>query len=277
MGSIRPQIAIEMTTSSHRPRIAVEFPIGYLNLDGSTDYDFVLHHLLDNPTYRNWYKASPRMKILDNSAYEYFIRGEELDVEHFIKCIEDLQPDYYLLPDVLMDKEKTMQMVKNWPGTTVGVGIPVLQGNSIEDFRECLSLYKSLGYNYIAIPFHNRFLWELGGNPIMTDAPDDGTASYEDLRYAVGRRILLSKLSEDLEGLSVHLLGTHHPIEFTELPRFVKTIDTAYAVKQGVVGRGLYDQKAHVLIDDIGMLTPAQLWKVQSNVQEFIQMVKYGE
>lgn len=270
-----------MGSISHRPSIAVEYPIGYLNLDASTDYDFILHHLLDNPAYRNWYKGSPRtrgalpggstrMKILDNSAYEYFIRGEELDVEHFIKCIEDLQPDYYLLPDVLMDKEKTLEMVKDWPGTTVGTPIPVLQGNSIEDFRECLSLYKSLGYNYIAIPFHNRFLWELGGNPIMTDAPDD-------LRYAVGRRILLSKLSKDLEGFSVHLLGTHHPIEFTELPRFVKTIDTAYAVKQGVSGRGLYDQKAHVLIDDIGMLTPAQLWKVQSNVQEFIQMVKYGE
>nr|DAK92591.1 MAG TPA: Queuine tRNA-ribosyltransferase [Caudoviricetes sp.] len=270
-----------MGSISHRPRVAVEYPIGYLNLDGSTDYDFVLHHLLDNPTYRNWYKASrrprgalrggsTRIMILDNSAYEYFIRGEELDVEHFIKCIEDLQPDYYLLPDVLMDKEKTMEMVRNWPGTTVGVGIPVLQGNSLADFRECLSLYKSLGYNYIAIPFHNRFLWELGGNPIMTEAPDD-------LRYAVGRRILLSKLSKDLEGLSVHLLGTHHPIEFTELPPFVKTIDTAYAVKQGVMGRGLYDRKAHVLIDDIGMLTPAQLWKVQSNVQEFIQMVKYGE
>ena len=102
----------------------------------------------------------------------------------------------------------------------------------------------------------------------MTGTPDD-------LRYAVGRRLLLHKLEKDLEGMSVHLLGTHHPIEFAELPRFVKTIDTAYAVKQGVAGRGLYDQKAHVLIDDIGMLTPAQLWKVQSNVQEFIQMVKY--
>ena len=264
-----------MGSISHRPSIAVEYPIRYLNLDASTDYDFVLHHLLDNPAYRNWYKASRRMKILDNSAYEYFIRGEELDVEHFIKCIEDLQPDYYLLPDVLMDKEKTIQMVKDWPGTSVGIGVPVLQGNSIEDFRECLSLYKSLGYNYIAIPFHNRFLWETADS-VMTGTPDDGTASYEDLRYAVGRRILLEELSKDLEGLSVHLLGTHHPIEFTELPRFVKTIDTAYAVKQGVVGRGLYDQKAHVLIDDIGMLTPAQLWKVQSNVQEFIQMVKYA-
>lgn len=260
-----------MGSISHRPSIAVEYPIGYLNLDVSTDYDFVLHHLLDNPTYRNWYKASPRMKILDNSAYEYFIRGEELDVEHFIKCIEDLQPDYYLLPDVLMDKEKTMQMVKDWPGTTVGIGIPVLQGNSIVDFRECLSLYKSLGYNYIAIPFHNRFLWnfpQATADPVMTGTPDD-------LRYAVGRRLLLHEMSKDLEGMSVHLLGTHHPVEFMELPRFVKTIDTAYAVKQGVAGRGLYDQKAHVLIDDIGVLTPAQLWKVQSNVQEFIQMVKY--
>lgn len=261
-----PGIAWVRATTS-RPQIAIEMPIGYLNLDVSTDYDFVLHHLLDNPTYRNWYKASPRMKILDNSAYEYFIRGEELDVEHFIKCIEDLQPDYYLLPDVLMDKEKTMQMVKDWPGASVGTGIPVLQGNSIEDFRECLSLYKSLGYNYIAIPFHNRFLWETA-DPVMTGTPDD-------LRYAVGRRLLLHEMSKDLEGMSVHLLGTHHPVEFMELPRFVKTIDTAYAVKQGVAGRGLYDQKAHVLIDDIGVLTPGQLWKIQSNVQEFIQMVKY--
>ena len=40
-----------------RPQIAIEMPIGYLNLDGSTDYDFVLHHLLDNPAYRNWYKG----------------------------------------------------------------------------------------------------------------------------------------------------------------------------------------------------------------------------
>ena len=60
----------------------------------------------------------------------------------------------------------------------------MLQGNSIEDFRECLSLYKSLGYTYIAIPFHNRFLWETADS-VMTGTPDDLVMLWEDDYYSM--------------------------------------------------------------------------------------------
>ena len=50
-----------------RPQIAIEMPIGYLNLDGSTDYDFVLHHLWIIPLTVIGIRGSTRIMILDNS------------------------------------------------------------------------------------------------------------------------------------------------------------------------------------------------------------------
>ena len=88
--------------------------------DTLNDYDFVLYHqYLKDETYRNNYlnkrKTHPdRMMILDNSAYEFFVSGEKFIEEDFIRVIKELKPTYYIVPDVLMDYQKTFENFMHW-------------------------------------------------------------------------------------------------------------------------------------------------------------------
>ena len=93
-----------------------ELPITLLNKynEKLNDFDFVLFHLyISEPEYKQYFddlrKRHPeRRMIFDNSAYEFFVKGEKLDLDKYEKMIIELNPDYYILPDTLMDKEKTM-------------------------------------------------------------------------------------------------------------------------------------------------------------------------
>ena len=49
--------------------------------------------------------------ILDNSAYEFFVKGQSLDLDKYKEAIIELNPDYYILPDTLMNREKTIMDV----------------------------------------------------------------------------------------------------------------------------------------------------------------------
>ena len=96
-------------------KINCELPNDMLTVNAYlNDYDFVLFHLYStDKTYREYYqgmrKYRPnRLMILDNSAYEFFIKGDELDVDGYITAIKELKPDMFLLPDVLMSKERTL-------------------------------------------------------------------------------------------------------------------------------------------------------------------------
>ena len=63
-----------------------ELPITLLNSHNETlnDFDFVLLHLyVSDPGYRKYFdqmreQHPERMMIFDNSAYEFFVKGEEL-------------------------------------------------------------------------------------------------------------------------------------------------------------------------------------------------------
>ena len=64
-----------------------ELPLCMLhrNIDLNS-YDFVLFHLYkENEQYRNYYKNlrknfAERLMIFDNSAYEFYVKGEPLDL-----------------------------------------------------------------------------------------------------------------------------------------------------------------------------------------------------
>ena len=117
------------------------------------EYDFVLFHLYESDErYRNFYKqmriAHPdRLMIFDNSAYEYFVKGETLDMDKYVQAILDLKPNFYILPDVLRDKDKTIEGINTFVEKyikndkyrkqllTGGISYPmaIAQGSSSED------------------------------------------------------------------------------------------------------------------------------------------------
>lgn len=99
------------------------------------EYDFVLFHLYEsNIQYREYYLSQrrlypDRLMIFDNSAYEYFVKGETLDLQLYYEAICELRPDFYILPDVLMSKEKTIKGVTDFLGL-YDLGIKLNTGKS---------------------------------------------------------------------------------------------------------------------------------------------------
>ena len=250
-----------------------ELPICLLGQNNDLNqYDFVLFHLyISNKDYRNYYRNQRtlfpgRLMILDNSAYEFFVKGEELDLEEYFHVICELKPDMYILPDVLMNKEKTLNGVEeflNKYGVRVLEKSPmsrplaVVQGNSYLEFSECLVRYSCWGITRIAIPFHNSFFKEIGmavNSNIQTGFLNwhNTTIVTDDMLYAMGRVKLVHDMKEALDKFEhIHLLGSHDPFEKT-FYNWVDTMDTGYPVKCAIAGFefGKEPHKPDVIIDE---------------------------
>jgi hypothetical protein len=261
-------------------KINCELPNQMLKMNAHlNDYDFVLFHLYSaDKEYREYYldqrKYHPgRLMILDNSAYEFFVKGMELDVQGYMRVIDELKPDIFLLPDTLMDMDATLAQSKAFLsimnrcyGGSASKPMAVLQGNSSKELITCAELYKSMGITHIAIPFHNSFY--ITYSEAIDDYLDDPNMSHIrnewrlirgkiglDDQYALGRVRFLHQYAGILSGFEhVHLLGSHQPLEKkfeSDLP-WIKTMDTGYPVKCGIAGIELGHEtvKPEVIIDD---------------------------
>ena len=246
-----------------------ELPLCLLNENEKlNDYDFVLFHLFEsNEKYRNHFLYNRqfhpnRIMILDNSAYEYYVKGEVLDIDKFIDCIIQLEPDYYILPDTLMNLKKTLSDTIKFMFKMAGRGLikskplAVVQGTTIEEMLECMDTYKTWGIENIALPFHNTFFKHLGGiaqddiqNEFMSTY---GGAVTEDILYAMGRVQFVRWYEHILKSFNyVHILGSHCPLEKVFYRDF-NSMDTGYPVKCGVKGISLGSEssKPDVIIDE---------------------------
>ncbi len=259
--------------------------------ESHNDYDFVLFHLyIKDEVYRDYFlnmrKNNPdRMMILDNSAYEMYVSGDIFTSTDFVGVIKELRPDYYIIPDVLMDYVKTVNRFDDWITNWIpfieevckeGINpkpMCVPQGRSLIDFMDCFNyMYNSLKGNIcdfrFCIPFHNSFFYMLGSedniesrkiiNVLWGDERKTTTKDLtEDDKYAVGRCLLMDIIAmweTDNEILSYHLLGTHNPIELKYLSQFdnIYTYDTGYPVKLALSGKmlGKETSKPEIIIDD---------------------------
>lgn len=261
-----------------------ELPYPYMHLgERINDYDFYLFHLLDgDPKYEEEAKRemdrtrainsignNPRYMFLDNSAYEFYVQGEVLDLDKFAEAIKKYKPTHYFLPDVLMDKAQTLVNAQEflYMHRNDSCPIGVVQGNSLQDFMDCLEAYHDMGLSSIAIPFHNKFfstsifqnnkagtinqrLCDIYGEPMPT----------EDISYAIGRVMVVYWMAPYLKQFEhIHFLGSHCPAEVALLQNIVKdwkqlvTMDTAYPVKLAAVGEvlGKETQKPNIILDEI--------------------------
>jgi len=203
-------------------------------------------------------------------------------LDKYAEAIIELNPDYYILPDTLMDKAKTIQDVLKFRtnqqrhietlfekmGEPAPQPIAVVQGNTIDEFNTCLFLLFNMGYTNIALPFHNSFFKEEFDECDGDIAYEFATAGYnictEDVRYAMGRCMWMKKyglniLSPDGKPryTMLHFLGSHCPAE----KKYLKTLfsensqvsmDTGYPVKLAIEGGILGEEKAKpkTIIDD---------------------------
>lgn len=235
------------------------------------EYDFVLFHLYyKNEAYRNYYKEirklyPERLMIFDNSAYEFFVNGGSLDCEAFTDAIIELKPDYYILPDYLMDYKNTLESSKEFikqfgDKITKSKPMGVLQGRGYMDFSTLLYLYKNLGISAIAIPFHNDWYLDIEiADDIFWDFMEEFGGDNKDANYAMGRVQVIRNMSHwfgDYE--HIHLLGSHQPFEKKFYKHFVyknfaiDTMDTGYPVKLAIEGKELGTEisKPNIIIDE---------------------------
>jgi hypothetical protein len=254
------------------------------------DFDFVLFHLYQsNKTYREYYqkmrKEHPeRLMILDNSAYEFFVKGEKLDMLQFKNTIKELKPDYYILPDVLQDKEKTLHGVREFlkcyvDKDMVSKPLAVAQGNTSMELVECFQEYLLLGIDYVGVPFHLEFyknisveddiLFEFGVNYEVKSM----FLYSEDYKYATGRvqwvrdhETLLKRFGK------VHMLGSHCPLEKMFYHDFY-SMDTGYPVKLGYEKKllGSESHKPASIIDDFidEELPDTKKFCIETNIKTF--------
>jgi len=242
--------------------VSHESPISMLPLSlNYNDYDYALVHLFEtHPEYYNFFKNSlkrGREVLLDNSIFEL---GTAFDANKFYKYIVELQPSYYVVPDVLENTEATIKSFTEWvnrPDLNKICHIPkigVVQGTTFSELAECYS-FMATNADYIAISFDYSYYQYtgLGINKLQ--------------RQKSGR----IKLIKDLVEAGIwdtskphHLLGCSLPDEFktyttdynfTKLRLNIRSIDTSNPVVAGihniryVDGIGLVDKLSIKLCD----------------------------
>ena len=202
-----------------------------------TQGDYALVHLFEtDPEYFNMFKkalADGRDVILDNSIFEL---GTSFDHTQFAHWICELQPTWYIVPDVWKDGNATKAMffefMERFPrGSLPGKIIGVAQGHTMAEVADC---YRAIEPHCDMIAFNFDF---------SSYAPGP--------KIGIPKRLLMSlgrfKMLQDLNGLGVinrfkphHLLGCGVPQEICWYPtswKWVRSMDTCHPVMEAMKGR----------------------------------------
>ena len=243
-----------------------------------TDGDYALVHLFEkDPKYFGLFKqavAEGREVILDNSVFEL---EKAFDPERFVYWINELNPTYYIVPDVLEDSAGTMKNMEDWMHNwlpkvhTESKIIGVVQGTDFESIAACYNYMDWVGVSKIAISFDysyyrksfphpNRIIsWSLGRVKLLEDLIDRG---------------ILNKKKPH------HLLGCGTPGEgiFYSSPNydFIDSVDTSNPVVHGLKRiryegpLGLTTKESQKLCDLIDSKVDLDQWFcIKNNINEF--------
>ena len=257
------------------------------------DYDYILSHLLKKDTYYKDFfiqQKGKRFSILDNSAYEYFILGEEIDFKLFSEQILELQPSVYIIPDKMMNSRESRLMFLRWqnfikdkPKIQKIPAMAIVQGRSRKDWLDSYMflLDNQQQFTHVGINFHCDCFKEIGST---IDFNNRG----EDYQYASGRFDLVSllvKTDQIMKDKDYHLLGSHlGGEEFywykSNNFNFIKTIDTSLPIKYGIKNLSVLDsqEKPKVILDQYlnSMLTEKQKELCLDNIQIFKQQANFN-
>jgi hypothetical protein len=152
-------------------KVSHESPVSILELSrGYNDFDYCLVHLLDQiPEYKQFYSSARtiynREVLLDNSIFEL---GRAFDSREFWVKIKEIQPNMFIVPDVLEDYQGTVESYKRFihyiqdiKETFQTKAIGAVQGKTWQDLTEC---YKFIADNadMVAISFDFSYYQTVG-------------------------------------------------------------------------------------------------------------------
>ena len=260
-------------------KIAHESPKACFDtVQSMTDYDYALVHLFEeDPEYLELFldaKASGREIILDNSIFEL---EEAFDADRFAHWVKELQPDWYIVPDALEDKTRTIHQMDEWlvayGGRLPGKMIGVVQGKTYSEIVECYEYMNAVNVDMIAISFDYSYYEEKFPHPNKY------------VSWMLGRIQLLGRMLKDgIINTEVphHLLGCGLPQEFSFYHNagydWIYSVDTSNPVVHGLKGieysdSGLWDKESQKLFTMINSeVTKEQLGTIKYNVNMFRQL-----
>lgn len=201
-------------------KITHEFPLCYY-LNGTaeklTDYTYCLvHRYLENKDYRDYMKdqvRKGRVVYLDNSLYEL---GTAWDQEAYANVIRELEPTYYMLPDVftggdanIISQFRFIASHMNLPSKPIAIphSMSLIQlGLQLEEFCNKLPLNVM-----IAIPFGDNSFKNTNSEVGYFNEED---IPYEPLRQALNRKMFIKTYADILKDRKIHLLGCKSLAEF---------------------------------------------------------------
>lgn len=203
-----------------------------------TDFDYCLAHLYnENSLYKKHFdsaRSSGREIMLDTSIFEL---GHSFEDSGYMDIINQLKPNWYIIPDFIGDSLATIKKASQWNKLNRSKfpdsePVAVLHGEDYVQLKACYEHYtKDLNFSYIAIPFHLPYY--------QTSAPSPNV-HYSNM---LGRILLLSRLySEGVIDLSKkhHLLGVALPQEglfYNHMNlKFITSVDTSNPVLHGLKG-----------------------------------------
>lgn len=215
-------------------KIAHECPVSIFEaVQPYTDYDYFLVHLLDEvPEYKEKYfkaREKGREIILDNSIFEL---EEAFDLDKFANKVKELEPTWYIIPDVLEDCTGTVYKGLEWiekyddlPGKKIGV----VQGKNYAEIADCYNFWDNEDVDMIAISFDYSWYEFIYPNPNKY------------ISWTLGRVKLLGDLLNDgvlNPNKKHHLLGASLPLEFKLIRlsgyEFIYSIDTSSPVVHAI-------------------------------------------
>jgi len=131
-------------------KLAIETPISQLALSSYADFDFIIAPFLQDPTYKAFFKASKRFKILDNGAYE-----EQLVVEELVSLAKELSVNVIVTPDYVGKRKETVILADvfgSWFHQEGYQAMAVVQGQDMFDFFACLKELEGVKLDWLGIP-----------------------------------------------------------------------------------------------------------------------------
>ena len=188
-------------------KVSHETPISLLEFSRAyNDFDYCLVHLLEqHPEYYSFYKASRptynREILSDNSIFEL---GKAFDSEKFYKAVLDIQPNMFIVPDVLEDMHGTVQSYKDFETNTKDIkntfqtkAIGAVQGKNWQELIECYKFISdhadmvaiSFDFSYYQITgrgWHHLERWCSGRQRFIMDLINNGVWRWDKPHHLLG-------------------------------------------------------------------------------------------
>lgn len=188
-------------------KVSHESPVSILEISREyNDFDYCLVHLLDElPEYQSFYSNARstynREVLLDNSIFEL---GKAFDSREFWVKTKEIQPNMFIVPDVLENYYETVDSFKKFEYYAQDIkqtfqtkAIGAVQGKNWQELREC---YKFMSDNadMIAISFdfsyyqvigqgwHHLERWCSGRQRFITDLINNGVWRWDKPHHLLG-------------------------------------------------------------------------------------------